>query len=84
FRDFHVGVSKRWNMANELYVAYEYKNDLNGHAMNVSGLIVNYLYFLSKRTNLYVAGMMLSNIRYTTTKYGSGSRELDFGIRHRF
>jgi predicted porin len=84
FRDFHVGISKRWNVANELYVAYEYKNDLNGHAMNVSGLIVNYVYSLSKLTNLYVAGMMLSNIRYSTTKNGSGSRELDVGIRHLF
>jgi predicted porin len=84
FRDFHVGISKTWDVANVMYVAYEYKNDLDGHAKNVSGLIVNYLYYLSKRTNLYVAGMMLSNTRYSTTKNGSGSRELDVGICHLF
>jgi len=84
FRDYHFGASKIWNVVNQIYVAYEYKDDLHGHAMNVSGLIVNYTYTLSKRTNLYVAGMMLSNIRYTTTKFGSGSRELDVGIRHLF
>jgi predicted porin len=84
FRDFHVGVSKTWDVVNQVYVAYEYKNDLNGHAKNVSGLIVDYLYFLSKRTNLYVGAMDLSNTRYTTTKNGVGNRELDFGIRHLF
>jgi predicted porin len=84
FRDFHVGISKRWNINNLLYIAYEYKNDMDGHAMNVSGVIVNYAYYLSKQTNLYLAGMVLSNTRYSTTKFGSGSREFDVGIRHLF
>jgi hypothetical protein len=84
FRDFHVGISRTWNVANVMYVAYEYKNDLDGHSKNLSGLIVNYLYYLSKRTNLNVAGITLGNIRYSTTKNGSGSRELAVGICHLF
>jgi predicted porin len=83
FRDFHVGISKHWAF-NELYVAYDYKNDLDGHALNTSGVIVNYAYFLSKQTNLYVGAMLLSNTRYSTTKFGTGSRELDLGVRHLF
>jgi predicted porin len=83
-RDFLIGLSKRIATVHELYVAYEHKNDLNQHLLNASGLIVDYGYFISKRTNLYLAGFMLSNHRFTTTKFGSGTRELDIGIRHLF
>jgi predicted porin len=83
-RDVLVGVSKRFLVTNEIYVAYEHKNDINGHVLNANGLIVDYSYTLSKRTNLYLAGFMLSNRKFTTTKFGSGTRELDMGIRHLF
>jgi predicted porin len=45
---------------------------------------VAYAYSLSKRTALYAAYARLSNINFTTTKFGTGPRELDFGVRHSF
>jgi hypothetical protein len=43
-----------------------------------------YLYRLSKRTSLYTAYAKLSNTHFTTTKFGSGNREFDLGIKHVF
>jgi predicted porin len=43
-----------------------------------------YLYSLSKRTSLYAAYARLSNTNFTTTKFGTGNRELDLGIKHTF
>lgn len=43
-----------------------------------------YIYNLSKRTNVYVAYAKLSNINFTTTKFGTGDREIDLGIKHTF
>ncbi|TFW35644.1 porin [Massilia horti] len=43
-----------------------------------------YAYSLSKRTALYAAYARLDNIRFTTTKFGTGPREFDMGIRHSF
>jgi predicted porin len=43
-----------------------------------------YLYGLSKRTSLYVAYAHLSNTNFTTTKFGTGNRELDLGMKHVF
>lgn len=43
-----------------------------------------YLYSLGKRTSLYAAYAHLSNTNFTTTKFGSGNRELDLGIKHAF
>jgi predicted porin len=43
-----------------------------------------YLYSLSKRTSLYAAYAHLSNTRFTTTKFGTGNREFDLGIKHIF
>jgi predicted porin len=43
-----------------------------------------YMYSLSKRTALYAAYSRLSNTRFTTTKFGTGPREIDIGIRHSF
>lgn len=43
-----------------------------------------YLYALSKRTNVYIAYAKLSNINFTTTKFGTGDREIDLGIKHTF
>lgn len=83
-RDFLIGLSKRVATVHEFYIAYQYKNDLNQHRLNATGLIADYGYWLSKRTNLYVAGFMLSNDRFATTKFGTGTRELDLGIRHLF
>jgi predicted porin len=43
-----------------------------------------YIYNLSKRTLVYVAYAKLSNTNFTTTKFGTGNRELDLGIKHTF
>ncbi|HEY4072162.1 MAG TPA: porin [Herbaspirillum sp.] len=83
-RDILVGVSKKFLGVHEIYFAYQHKNDLNNHFFNASEGTIDYTYSLSKRTNLYIAATKLSNIRFTTTKFGTGDREFDFGIRHRF
>jgi len=83
-RDFLIGFSKRVAAVHEFYLAYQHKNDLNQHQFNATGIIADYGYFISKRTNLYVAAFWLSNHRFTTTKFGTGDRELDIGIRHIF
>jgi predicted porin len=82
-RDILIGVSKRIG-AHEIYFAYQHKNDLNGHFFNAHEGTVDYTYTLSKRTNLYLAATKLSNTRFTTTKFGTGDREFDIGIRHSF
>lgn len=43
-----------------------------------------YTYNLSKRTLLYVAWAKLSNTNFTTTKFGTGNRELDLGMKLTF
>lgn len=43
-----------------------------------------YIYNLSKRTSVYAAYAKLSNINFTTTKFGTGDREIDLGIKHTF
>jgi predicted porin len=43
-----------------------------------------YNYSLSKRTIVYAAYARMSNINFTTTKFGNGPRELDLGLRHAF
>jgi predicted porin len=43
-----------------------------------------YIYNLSKRTILYAAYAKLSNTNFTTTKFGSGDRETDLGMRITF
>lgn len=51
---------------------------------DVNQFALAYTYALSKRTNLYVAGSKLSNTRFTASKFGTGDRELDIGIKHTF
>jgi predicted porin len=43
-----------------------------------------YIYNLSKRTLVYAAYAKLSNINFTTTKFGTGNREIDLGIKQTF
>lgn len=43
-----------------------------------------YSYALSKRTAVYAAYAYLDNINFTTTRFGSGNRELDLGLRFSF
>jgi predicted porin len=43
-----------------------------------------YTYNLSKRTLVYVAYAKLSNTNFTTTKFGTGNREADFGMKLTF
>lgn len=43
-----------------------------------------YIYNFSKRTLVYAAYAKLSNTHFTTTKFGTGDREIDLGIKHTF
>jgi predicted porin len=55
------------------------KTDFDAHQVAVA-----YNYNLSKRTFLYTAYARMSNMKFNTTKFGSGPREVDLGIRHAF
>jgi predicted porin len=51
---------------------------------SASQVALAYNYFLSKHTLVYAAYARLSNINFTTTKFGNGPRELDLGLRQSF
>jgi hypothetical protein len=37
-----------------------------------------------KRTMMYAAYTLMSKTNFTTTKFGTGPREMDLGLRHSF
>lgn len=61
-----------------------HKSDRANTSLGANQIAAAYTYALSTRTNLYVAYSRLSNIRFATTKFGDGNRELDIGIKHKF
>ena len=68
-----------------LMATYINKDDrAPGNQFGAQQFAGSYLYSLSKRTTLYTAYAHLSNTRFTTTKFGTGNREFDLGIKHAF
>lgn len=61
-----------------------HKSDRAATGLGANQAALAYTYAFSKRTNLYLAYSKLSNIRFATSKFGDGDRELDIGIKHRF
>jgi predicted porin len=55
------------------------KTDFDANEVSVA-----YNYSLSKRTILYTAFARMSNSKFATTKFGTGPREFDLGLRHSF
>jgi predicted porin len=51
---------------------------------DVNQVSVAYNYSLSKRTMAYAAYTLMSNTNFATTKFGTGPREFDLGLRHSF
>ena len=83
-RDVLAGISIPFG-ANLLMASYIRKSDLSpSHAADAHQLALACTHALSKRTALYAAVAGLSNTHFTTTKFASGSRELDLGVRHTF
>jgi predicted porin len=83
-RDILAGLTLPFG-AHTLMASYIHKSDLSpSHATSAHQLALADTYALSKRTALYAAISGLSNTRFTTTKFTSGKRELDLGVRHTF
>lgn len=60
------------------------KRDRAGKGSGADQLAAAYSYAFSRRTDVYAAYSRLSNTRFTTSKFGDGSREIDLGVKHRF
>ncbi|MES2261356.1 MAG: porin [Pseudomonadota bacterium] len=82
-RDYLVAVSAPFG-AHGISGTFIHKSDRANTRLGANQVAAAYTYALSKRTNVFVAYSKLSNIRFTTSKFGDGDRELDLGIKHRF
>lgn len=83
-RDYIAALTVPLGGAHTLMATLIHKSDRAGTDMGANQVAAAYTYYLSKRTNVYVAYAKLSNTRFTTTKFGNGDRELDIGIKHLF
>jgi predicted porin len=83
-RDLLLGVSVPFG-AHTVMATYIRKDDKSAaNTLDAHQVAAAYNYALSKRTSLYAAYAKLSNTNFTTTKFGTGDKELDIGIRHTF
>jgi predicted porin len=83
-RDLLLGVSVPLGQ-HKLMASYIRKDDRSSLSnYDANEVSVAYNYQLSKRTALYAAYARLSNTNFTTTKFGTGPREFDLGLRHTF
>lgn len=83
-RDLLLGVSVPFG-AHTVMATYIRKDDKSAaNTLDVHQVAAAYNYALSNRTSLYAAYAKLSNTHFTTTKFGTGDKELDIGIRHTF
>ncbi|WP_374361915.1 porin [Pseudoduganella danionis] len=68
-----------------LMATYIDKNDrATSHKYQAHQYAGAYSYALSKRTALYASFAYLSNTNFTTTRFGTGNREYDLGMRFSF
>jgi predicted porin len=83
-RDYIVSATVPFGV-HTLMASYIRKDDrAAGDKFDANQIALAYTYNLSKRTNFYAAFSRLSNTNFTTTKFGTGDREIDLGIRHTF
>jgi predicted porin len=82
-QDYIVGVTVPFGphalLANAIH-----KSDRANTGFDANQVALVYTYALSKRTNWYVGAAKLSNTRFTTTKFGSGDKEYDLGLKHTY
>lgn len=83
-RDYIAALTVPLGGAHTLMATLIHKSDRANTNMGANQVAAAYTYYLTKRTNVYVAYSKLSNIRFTTSKFGEGDRELDVGIKHLF
>ena len=76
--------------ANVFLASYIHKNDKLAVNRDASQFALGYMYYLSKRTNLYASAAVIDNKNgalYTVgngTESGTGDKAFNFGVRHTF